>query len=138
MLDANPAALRVLHARGWRESPGASNTVVRLVSETENSLVARNQLEVEFPATRFGLNFIYSLANGGVPQGSADVMAGARSCAPDRCYGPALINWRADLASCAVGVKIGVIDTAVDETHPALGWRKLNVHQASPKVTRAT
>ncbi len=135
MLDANPAALRVLHARGWRESPGASNAVVRLVSETENSLVARNQLEVEFPATRFGLNFIYSLANGGVPQGSADVVAGARSCAPDRCYGPVLINWRADLASCAIGVKIGVIDTAVDETHPALGWRKLNVHQASPKVT---
>ena len=104
--------------------------MVRLVSETENSLVARNQLEVEFPGTRFGLNFVYSLANDSKPHGSKDVMAGARSCAPERCYGPALINWRADLASCAVGVKIGVIDTAVDEAHPALAWRKLTVRRA--------
>jgi subtilisin family serine protease len=125
----------VLHARGWRESPGAANAVVRLVSETENSLVARNRLEVEFPGTRFGLNFVYSLANDSMPHGSKDVMASARSCAPERCYGPALINWRADLASCAVGVKIGVIDTTVDEAHPALAWRKLNVHQAPHKAT---
>ena len=124
LLDANPAVLRVLRARGWRESPGAANAVVRLVSETENSLVARNQLEVEFPGTRFGLNFVYSLANDSMPHGSKDVVAGARSCAPERCYGPALINWRADLASCAVGVKIGVIDTAVDDSPSSAGLEK--------------
>jgi len=138
MLDANPAAIRLLRARGWRESPGATDSVVRLVSETENALVARDQLEAEFPGTRFGLNFIYSLANDGAAPGSTAAVTGARSCAPDRCYGPALINWRAELASCAAGVKIGVIDTAVDETHPALGWRKLNVQQASQQAAEGT
>src|SRR5205823_4332559 len=47
LVDANPTALRVLRARGWHERPAATDTVVRLVSETENSLVARNQLELE-------------------------------------------------------------------------------------------
>jgi subtilisin family serine protease len=129
VLDANPAVLRELHARGWSETTRASEGVVRLLSETENSLVASEQLQVQFPGTRFGLNFVYSLANEGVSHRPIDVLVDARSCAPERCYGPALINWRADLASCAAGVKIGLIDTAVDEAHSALAWRRLTVHR---------
>jgi subtilisin family serine protease len=129
IVEASPAALRALHDRGWHEVPSAANGVVRLVSRAENALVDRDRLEAEFPGTRIGLNLLYSLAGDSVPVRSSEVVASTQSCTPERCYGPALIRWREDLAACATGVKIGVIDTAVDEGHPALAWRALKVHQ---------
>ena len=134
VLDANAEALGVLHARGWRETASATNGVLRMVSETDTALVAREQLQARFPETRLGLNFIYALANDSLPPRAIDAKADAQSCPPERCYGPRLIDWRADLAACAAGVKIGVIDTAVDASHPALAWKKLTVHHAAHQV----
>jgi subtilisin family serine protease len=106
--------------------------VVRFSSESENPLDARKQLELQFQGTRFGPNFVYyHLESDGVTRRSSDAVAGAGSCDPQRCYAPALIDWRADLAACAAGVKIGIIDTAVDRAHPALAWKGLKVHRAS-------
>ena len=41
-------------------------------------------------------------------------------CTPDRCYGAPAIGWRTDLGVCARDLKIGVIDTGIDGSHPAL------------------
>jgi len=122
VMGANRAVLQGLRARGWQENPGAAPGVVRLVSVSEDALDARKQLGAEFQGARFELNRVYyHLESDGVTRRSSD------ACDPQRCYAPALIDWRADLAACAAGVKIGIIDTAVDEAHPALAWKKLRV-----------
>ena len=131
VLNPSTAVLGVLRARGWREDRGAARGVVRLFSESENALAAREKLESQFQGTHFGLNFVYyHVESDGVTRRSSDAVARVGSCDPQRCYAPALIDWRADLAACAAGVKIGIIDTAVDEAHPALAWKKLKVLRA--------
>jgi subtilisin family serine protease len=100
---------------------------VRLISESANSLIARDQLQVEFPEVRFGLNFVYHLATDNLAGGPTDEGATTPRCTSERCYGPALINWHASLAACAAGVRVGIIDTGIDKAHPALAWRELEV-----------
>ena len=41
-------------------------------------------------------------------------------CSPERCYGATAIGWQDDLRVCARDLKIGVIDTGIDGSHPAL------------------
>jgi subtilisin family serine protease len=41
-------------------------------------------------------------------------------CGSDRCYGAATIGWQEQLAACAKGLSVGVIDTGIDSTHPSL------------------
>jgi subtilisin family serine protease len=50
-------------------------------------------------------------------------------CAGDRCFGPALIHWKHTLDSCAKDVRIGIIDTSFDISHPAFANLKLNSGQ---------
>jgi subtilisin family serine protease len=129
VLGATPTVLGKLQARGWQRSQGAAQGVVRLVSESENPVVAREQLQSEFQGAHFALNFVYQLASNSMMRRSPDGSAGGGSCDPQRCYGPVLINWRAELAACAAGIKVGIIDTAVDVAHPALAWKRLNVRR---------
>jgi hypothetical protein len=49
--------------------------------------------------------------------------AGQNGCAAERCYGPAVIGWSQQLSACAQGVRIGLVDTSVDLTHPAFSGR---------------
>jgi subtilisin family serine protease len=46
-------------------------------------------------------------------------------CALDRCFPQAAIGWKPELRSCVSGMKIGIIDTAVDVAHPALRNRQI-------------
>jgi hypothetical protein len=41
-------------------------------------------------------------------------------CNPERCYGASAIGWHDDLRVCARDLKVGVIDTGIDGSHPAL------------------
>jgi hypothetical protein len=50
-------------------------------------------------------------------------------CAPDRCFGVGIINWQPQLAVCARGIRIGVIDTGVDKTHPAFAEVRFEQHR---------
>ena len=129
VFGASSTVLRELGLRGWRQTAGAGNGVVRLVSDTQDPVVARKQLQSEIQGARFGLNFIYHPADDGTPSRSANAASGLGSCDARRCYAPSLIKWRAELAACAAGVKIGIIDTAVDTAHPALAWKKLQVRR---------
>jgi hypothetical protein len=44
--------------------------------------------------------------------------AGQNGCGAERCYGPSVIGWSQKLSACAQGVRIGLVDTSVDLTHP--------------------
>ena len=131
VFGASSSVLRELVLRGWRQTAGAGNGVVRLVSDTQDPVVARKQLQSEIQGANFGLNFIYHLADDGTPPRSANSASGLGSCDPQRCYAAPLIKWRAGLAACAAGITIGIIDTAVDTAHPALAWKKLQVRRKS-------
>jgi subtilase family protein len=117
--------------------------------DTQNAIIGRSTLHEELPADGFGLNHIYAtgrtgatVPSGTVPSGTVpsgpDAGGGAKAaavpsnpspgvnldrragaCAPDRCFGISVINWQPQLAACARGIKIGIIDTGVDKNHPA-------------------
>lgn len=128
--------------------PALGFKVTRLATpDNQNALIGRGALHEALPNEGFGLNHIYAAgrtsSNGPVPSGvdaappgnsavkSAAVSstpaananvprrAGTGACTSDRCFGVSVINWRPQLATCARGIKIGVIDTGVDSTHPA-------------------
>ncbi len=42
-----------------------------------------------------------------------------QKCSLERCYGPATVQWHNRLSRCAQGLRIGIIDTAVETKHPA-------------------
>lgn len=51
----------------------------------------------------------------------------SNACADGRCYGAELLGWPVAAAAsrCGDGARVGVIDTAVDRMHPALGRAKI-------------
>jgi Subtilase family len=53
-------------------------------------------------------------------------------CGIDHCFGLDIVGWKPQLRSCASGLKIGIIDTSVDLTHPALLNKKIEVRHLSP------
>jgi subtilisin family serine protease len=54
------------------------------------------------------------------PPGSSEPARTTGGCGSDRCYGAATIGWQEQLATCAKGLSVGVIDTGIDSTHPSL------------------
>lgn len=89
-----------------------------LKREVPNAAIARNE--------RYR---IYRTATGTAarqPGGTGVEDAGSR-CSEERCFGPRLIGWKPELRSCAAGIDIGVIDTAVDTTHPAFKGKAIEV-----------
>ena len=57
----------------------------------------------------------------------------ATTCGTDRCFAQTLIGWRPQLQACAKNVRIGVIDTGIDQSHPAFKTRRIEARQ-EPKV----
>lgn len=52
-------------------------------------------------------------------------VASSQSCASDSCFGRDLIKWHTSLSACTKDVRIGVIDTSFDLSHPA--FKRLRV-----------
>lgn len=58
---------------------------------------------------------------------------GTVSCGLDHCFARDIVGWKPALRSCVTsGLRIGVIDTSVDVTHPALARRKIVVQHLGP------
>jgi subtilisin family serine protease len=53
-------------------------------------------------------------------------------CPAERCFGSQLIKWQPQLAACARGLKIGIIDTSFDKTHPALAGVRYEYREFLP------
>jgi hypothetical protein len=135
VLGAKPGTIRALLTRGWRAESSKDGHVMRLLSNSDVSLAVVEQLQLEFPEAHFARNFVYHHTAGNFPAGQNDR---DRPCPPEKCYGPALIHWHAHLEACAAGLKIGIIDTAIDKSHPALAWRELETVHFPAEIASVT
>jgi len=66
------------------------------------------------------------------PQATVEAAASAPACAPGRCYGATLVQWQPHLAGCTRDMRVGVIDTGVDRSHPALRSARLTERTFTP------
>ena len=157
-MNLAPAALDRAKKRGFTVTESAKlgqtqGVVVRLQPPPGMSAAAaRKLLEQQGLSGQLGFNQPYRLfrsANAAdkghpgtekSPTGQAQGVrpAGPGPCAADRCYGPVMIGWQPKLVTCSRGLAIGMIDTAVDEAHPAFFGRKLKVWHYRPDARLAT
>ena len=49
------------------------------------------------------------------------------TCETDKCFGPKIVGWHDDVQSCLQGIRIGVIDTAVDARHPSFANARISL-----------
>lgn len=111
-------ALRQLKARGYGIA-NLSRGVTRV--EAPEGVDARAALKSEISLLQVFENYIYRPYRGatvGHSETSSNMQGGVQGCGPERCYGPQLINWTPQLAACAKGIKVGIIDTGFDYEHP--------------------
>lgn len=100
--------------------------VIRLQSPPGHSLEdAQQRLREIAPQTQAAPNLIYRIEPQGKDPVRAIVSAQNGPCPKERCYGSDLLNWTPQFATCANGVKVGVIDTFVDVGHPAFKERSI-------------
>jgi hypothetical protein len=102
-----------------------------------DAIRARELLSQELPGHRFELNKIYRLYRAAMKDGGEAAKAGnappaARSCPAERCFARDLIQWQDGLSACARGLRIGVIDTEIDLSHPAFKGRRIHSERFTP------
>ncbi len=100
------------------------SSITQLVVPPHLDIVqAKAALQQIAPETALSFNQQYRLfpqAKGDDTGTSPEPARGTGGCSPDRCYGTLTIGWQGDLGACARDLKIGVIDTGIDGSHPAL------------------
>lgn len=111
----------------------ASNHVIMrfTVPSGLDAVQGQQLLSRELPGYRFELNKVYRLyraAERGAPDnGKPAVTPGEPSrCEGDHCFAWAEIHWKEALAPCARDLKVGVIDTDIDQSHPVFAGRKIH------------
>lgn len=72
---------------------------------------AASRFQATAPAATADVNHAYELQAGG--------------CSGDYCWGPQMIGWQAASGSCGSGLRIGMVDTAVNAGQPALRASKV-------------
>ena len=112
---------------GQTELPGLGLTLTHLVPPASLNVISARELLLDLvPDGGFVLNRVYSAYRLGAGRSDSSSGGGSRpvqeggGCPAERCFGSALIKWQPQLAACAREVKIGIIDTGFDKTHPAL------------------
>jgi hypothetical protein len=127
-INLSTADLGRARDRGYRlveriDLPGFGIAISRLKPpDTLNAVNGREQLFDLLPEGGFTLNRVYAPYRPEAGRAGADFSLAAHSgrrCPPERCFGSALVNWQPRLAACALGVKVGIIDTGFDRMHPA-------------------
>lgn len=147
-INASPAVVAHAKALGFQTVHGTNLaglglSVTRLRPPPGmDANAAQALLSRDLPSDLFGLNQkyrIYKTATGTKPDelhGSpAAHDARNAQCNEDHCYGRNLIGWKPTASGCAAGVRIGIIDTAVDLTHPALSHKKFEQRHLGPEGT---
>jgi hypothetical protein len=66
---------------------------------------------------------------------SAPAAAMATPCGTDRCFGSNIIGWRPQLQACTKSLRIGVVDTGIDQGHPAFSRRRIEPRPAAKTGT---
>ena len=99
---------------------------------------AEHVLSKEVPGVQLGLNRKYRIYRAAmrspVEKGTSNSKtSGGRACEKDHCIGREIIGWRTGLKRCAERLRIGIVDTAVDISHPAFAGKKITPRRRSPK-----
>jgi hypothetical protein len=88
-----------------------------------NAITGRERLFELLPEDGFTLNRVYAPYRPGAGRPAAASAAipatGGAGCPAERCFGSALISWRRHLSACAGDIRIGIVDTGFDRSHPA-------------------
>jgi hypothetical protein len=109
---------------GETRLPGLGLTLTHLMPPASlNAVSARERLFELVPDGGFVLNRVYApyrLGAGPTGGGGSTPVAPGGGCPSERCFGSALIKWQPELSACARDLKIGIIDTGFDKSHPAL------------------
>ncbi|HRD92971.1 MAG TPA: S8 family serine peptidase [Accumulibacter sp.] len=118
-IDATPAMLDRARSLGFsiRETASLDRLglrVTRLRTPAKQSAPqALRLLQRRIPGGDFALNHVYRIA--------------AEPCPDNRCYGSDLIGWDRTSGSCGRGVKLGMVDTAVNVKAPVLAGRRVEI-----------
>lgn len=119
--NATDLGLKVKNSRSFDV---IGTTVTQLVVPPHLDIVqARAALQQAAPDSTISFNQQYRLypqAKGESSQVSHEPAKSTGGCTPDRCYGAQTIGWHGEHGVCARDLKIGVIDTGIDGSHPAL------------------
>lgn len=92
-------------------------------------------LKHEVPSATLSANHVYRISPAADaserPAAAADAAAvapgtSAVPCSGEKCFGTALIGWTPEHRTCARRVRIGIIDTSFDLTHPAFASHKFS------------
>ncbi len=134
-LDLPDTALRMLMGRQFKKIgefayPSILGTSKLTQLETppdENALKSLEALKTLVPDSTFALNHVYApyrLGAAGRP-GNGSIVSPSVGCTGDRCFGANLINWQPQMATCAQDVRIGIVDTGYDASHPAFAKTRI-------------
>lgn len=149
VLAVNATAATVSRAKslGFTATPATSlaalhMSVTRLLPPKGMSPVdAQALLRTQLPGANFAPNVkyrIYKTAANGVsptPSGVPPTPSATtpQPCGADRCFAQNVIGWKPELRKCASGLKIGIIDTSVDISHPTFKRKQIEVRHFGPK-----
>jgi hypothetical protein len=129
---------------GYTELPEFGLVITHLKPPpTLNAVSGREKLFDLLPDDGFTLNHVYApyrpgSGRGGGTGASVAAESGA-GCPAERCFAGTLINWQPRLASCARDVKVGVVDTGFDKSHPAFAGVHYEYREFLPEgSTRAS
>jgi hypothetical protein len=142
-LNLSDAALQRLRDQGYKtKGSSASGVVYITLREGVDEWAEKRKLEADFQQG-FALNFLYNHYRnvlGDNPNEAVPVRTGSKGCSTERCYGPKVIGWQNDLAACAEGVRVGIVDTGFDGSHTTFtkgGAKLTNVMRPETSATKA-
>ncbi len=142
----DPASIERAEVLGFKADPlinseASDHTIVRFtVPQGLDAVRGQELLSRELPGQRFELNRVYRLYRASAREEPvtldkslpATAPGNASTCAANRCFAREVIGWKDTLAPCARGLKVGVIDTDIDESHPAFEGRHIHRFDFGP------
>ncbi len=145
-VGADPASIGRAEALGFKADPimsseAGDHTIVRLtVPSGLDAIRGQDLLSSALPGQRFELNRVYRLYRASAREEPvtldkslpATVPGATPTCAANRCFARSAIGWKDTLSPCAKGLKVGVIDTDIDEAHPAFQGRHIQRFDFAP------
>jgi subtilase family protein len=120
------ARARVINL-GYDLREGSASGLTRIIlPPLREAWETAHGLAEEFPKEGFALNYFYQpyeYVLGDAPIEASVPVSPYPGCSTERCYGRRVIGWQDQLSACAKGVKVGVIDTGFDASHPTFAKR---------------
>lgn len=148
-IDLSPEGISRARSLGFHAAfsssfAGGYSVTVLTTPHGVDALHALKQLERELPGGGFHLNRLYepfrpAVTRDVVGQRTRPATLGnAAPCTGDHCYARTVIRWKTEFAGCAAGVRVGVIDTAVDQFHPAFKGQAITFASFLPEGQQAS